>query len=599
METLMSRLIKTIQHFFRLSEEDYIDAEAMSSVLVKDLIFRLTIEFVLASLFVAIGRPWLAFFWLVAIIPSELAEVLICRMMDRAEKLKPHHLLAQFSVSLAGGSTWSICGAYLWTTGETVTMASGLLMIIGVAMHVAFKYSDWLKGAIVAAIPPIGALISIAFLPGSVEASMAEHALLIFGLAGLMYYMLVVAAGNFSKQRQLRRAWLAASEANEAKSVFLATMSHEIRTPMNGVLGMAELLERTELNSQQSEMVHIIRASGDTLIGVIDDILDLSKIEAGHAALDIHAFCLNELIETLALTSEMSARAKGLSFSAVRNEDASYILFGDALRLRQIIGNLVANAIKFTVTGGVKVEVFTQSDAATGSCRLTIHVRDTGPGLSVEEQARIFDPFVQGDGSLARRHGGTGLGLAIASQFALLMGGELEVISRSGEGATFSFSCDLPLATETDIARESSREVHDETLGLNEARRPTVLVAEDHPFNRRVLELMLSAMNVDLHFAEDGRAAVAACADQHFDAVLMDIQMPGLSGVEALKQIRQNERERSLSPIPVIALTAHAMKHQVAEYRAAGFDDHLPKPVNIDALYLALHKALLRVSNAA
>lgn len=595
----MSRLTKSVQNFFRLSEEDFIDAEAMSSVLVKDLIFRLTTEFVLAALFVGIGRPMLALVWMLAILPSELSEVLVCRMMSKAEKLKPYHLYCQFAVSLAGGGSWAFCGVYLWMTGETVNMASGLLMIIGVTMHVAFKYSDWLKGAIIAAIPPGLAMISVGFLPGAIEASPAEHALLLFGLAGLMYYMLVVAAGNFSKQRQLRRAWLAASEASEAKSVFLATMSHEIRTPMNGVLGMAELLERTKLDDQQAEMVNIIRASGDTLIGVIDDILDLSKVEAGHVTLDVQAFELSDMIGTLAQTSEMTARAKGLSFRVIRNEEKNHYLFGDALRLRQIIGNLISNAIKFTVAGGIRVEVLTQTNPENDQCQLTVHVSDTGPGLTEEEQARIFDPFVQGDGSLARRHGGTGLGLAIASQFALLMGGELEVTSRSGEGATFSFSCYLPLATEADMTRETSRDVNDGVLDLGEDRRPTVLVAEDHPFNRRVLELMLSAMNVDLHFVEDGRAAVKACAERSFDAVLMDIQMPGLSGVEALKQIRQDEWERSLPPVPVIALTAHAMKHQVAEYRAAGFTDHLPKPVNIDALYLALHKALLRVASAA
>ena len=331
---------------------------------------------------------------------------------------------------------------------------------------------------------------------------------------------------------------------------------------------------------------------------LIDDILDLSKVEAGHVALDVQPFGLNELIETLAQTSNMSARAKGLSFRVVRNEEIDHFLIGDALRLRQIIGNLVSNAIKFTAKGDVKVEVVTHADRAARTCRLSIHVMDSGPGLSSDDQARVFDPFVQGDGSLARRHGGTGLGLAIANHLAGLMGGQLSVTSQLGEGATFSFDCVLPLACPSELKAVPRTSV-DEVQQLDPERRPNVLVAEDHPFNRRVLELMLSAMNVDLHFVEDGNAAIAACAGTRFDVVLMDIQMPGLSGVEALQKIREHERVADAPPVPVIALTANAMKHQVAEYREAGFDDHLAKPVNIDALYFALHKALSKVERAA
>ena len=591
----MSRPGLNIRKIFSFTEEDFNSAMAMSRVLVQDLVFRLGIELVLAALFLWAGRPVLAGFWLLAIIPSELAEVILCNAMQKVDRARPSHLYFQFAVSICGGTSWAACGAYLWSTEETALMAAGLLMIVGVAMHVAFKYSDWLKGAAVAAIPPMLALIALAVMPNTFAANLAERLLVIFGIAGLIYYMFIVAAGNFAKQRQLRQAWMAASEASEAKSTFLATMSHEIRTPMNGVLGMAELLDRSDLNERQAEMVKIIRSSGDTLIGVIDDILDLAKIEAGHEALDPHPFSLNDLVRTVIVTSEMSAHAKGLSFSVFRNNEHDLQLVGDALRLRQIIGNLVSNAIKFTSEGEVRLEVLTRTDELSDSCHLTLRVIDSGPGLTPDEQARIFNPFIQGDGSATRRHGGTGLGLSIAAHFAELMQGRLQVFSRRGEGATFTFSCDLPFASLVHQAQteEVSKASSTQLLRADE-RPPRVLVAEDHPFNRRVLAMMLDAMEVDLQFAIDGQQAVEACRDERFDIILMDIQMPGVSGVEALKLIRAQEAEDQLEPVPIIALTANAMKHQVAEYIAAGFDGHLPKPVSIEALYNTLTGCLRR-----
>lgn len=384
---------------------------------------------------------------------------------------------------------------------------------------------------------------------------------------------------------------MAASAANEFKSIFLANMSHEIRTPMNGVLGMADLLGRTSLSPQQQEMVDVIQTSGGTLIGVIDDILDLSKIEAGHLALETEEFSLNELVSTISTASDMAAREKNLIFTCAYQPDPNNYFIGDALRLRQVIGNLLSNAIKFTSEGEIALDVSVQPMEGSEACNLIVKVRDTGPGLSEADLEQIFRPFVQADGSMTRRHGGTGLGLAIVTHIAGIMQGEVSVQSKVGEGSEFTFQCPL-LRAESRAADKAPDEPVDGIVAVH-GQRPSILVADDHRLNRRLLELMLGEMDVDVTFVEDGSKAVDICETLTFDLVLMDIQMPGLNGVEAFRHIREHERKAGRKPVPMIAMTANAMKHQVEEYMSAGFDRHLPKPIMIEDLLGSINAALL------
>ena len=586
------QLAKSVQDFFRMTEDDFLASEALGETLLKDFAFRIIIELFLGLLFAWTGEVTLAIVWLILVIPAESCESILRWFVDRSDRLTVTHLYTQFLVSIMGGSVWAGAGAYLWMTGSVYHMAAGLAMIVGVLMHVTFKYVDWLKAAVIAALPPGIVFFSLAFLPTEIESSLSEKVLLIFGFSGLLYYMYTVAAGSIAKQVELKKALAAASAASQFKSIFLANMSHEIRTPMNGVLGMADLLDRTPLNTDQSEMISIIQSSGETLIRVIDDILDLSKIEAGHLTLETQVFSLDELVRTISATSEMSARDKNLTFQCRYSSPESSYFVGDALRLRQVIANLVSNAIKFTSEGSVTLELEARHSQSAAHSEIIVKVIDTGPGLSEADQEKIFRPFVQADGSRSRQHGGTGLGLAISRNIVEIMGGELNVESQIGEGSIFSFSCQL---LKSDVAPDQSPTFHSRSARLVGARsgdRASILVAEDHPFNRRVLELMLATLEADVHFVEDGMKAVEACKAQSYDLVLMDIQMPGLNGVEALTLIRQDEQVGGRQHTPMIALTANAMKHQVDEYEAAGFDGHLAKPIVIKDLVQVVNEAL-------
>lgn len=575
-----------------MTEDDFSSVNQLVSVLLKDFVLRICIEIALGVLYAWSGEPEIALVWIILVLPAECLEIVLHRSMVRADQLTRWHLYGQFAVSLIGGGVWCATGVYLWMTGNVVHMVAGLAAIVGVYMHVTFKYVDWRKGLVIAALPPSLALMSLGWLTAGLKLDTGQMVLLVFSFGGLMYYMYIVSSASVNKQTQLKRALNAAATASQSKSIFLANMSHEIRTPLNGVLGMADLLHRSDLKPAQKEMVGIIRSSGDTLNRVIDDILDISKIEAGHLTLESEVFELGDLVQTVAATSELRAREKGLSFSCHFDRGKDLHFFGDALRLKQVISNLVSNAIKFTSVGSVILEMEAVPSEDKLTCDLSFTVTDTGPGLSEEEQSRIFQPFVQVDGSMSRKHGGSGLGLSIVHQISELMSGKLSVESRKGEGATFRFVCRMPLADEETVRAHNSEPEVSSLIVPVRGGNPTILVAEDHHFNRRVLELMLSDFDVDLVFAEDGIAAVQAYRDARFDLVLMDIQMPGIDGVEALELIRRFETEAGLKRVPVVALTANAMKHQVDDYKRAGFDTHLAKPINIEELVSVVNTCL-------
>ncbi|MDO9246071.1 MAG: ATP-binding protein [Phenylobacterium sp.] len=389
-------------------------------------------------------------------------------------------------------------------------------------------------------------------------------------------------------EQEMLRARTLADAANTAKSAFLANVSHEIRTPLNGILGMTQVMGRDELSPENRAHLEIIRRSGETLMATLNDVLDFSKIEAGKMILEEVEFDLREAVEAACKPFELLAVQKNLEFRLFFDPAAEGVWQGDALRLRQVMGNLVSNAVKFTERGGVVVQVARVADG------VAISVTDSGIGIPTEQQAELFTKFSQADASVTRRFGGTGLGLAISRDLLDLMGGDLSLESQPGQGTSVSLR--LPL-TLVGAPAFSATVLAEQPQELEAAVR--ILAAEDNPTNRLVLQALLEPLGAELIQVASGEEAVAACEGDSFDVVLMDIQMPGIGGVEAVRQIRRRERETGCARIPIVALTANVMTHQVADYRAAGMDDYVAKPINFERLYAALMQALAPASEPA
>jgi CheY-like chemotaxis protein len=385
----------------------------------------------------------------------------------------------------------------------------------------------------------------------------------------------------------MSEALRAAEAANDAKSAFLATMSHEIRTPLNGILGMAQAMRVERLTDAQRDQLDVIRQSGEALLAILNDVLDLSKIEAGKLELETIEFSLDDLVMGAQSAFTAIANRKGLSFGLALG-DAAGRYRGDPTRLRQILYNLISNAVKFTECGEVRVS------AGYDRGELRIAVRDTGIGITPEAASRIFEPFIQADSATVRRHGGTGLGLSICRQLAELMGGGMSVESRPGEGATFTLTAPLARVASDETAITSAQQAggEPEAAPLPPALSLRILAAEDNPTNRLVLKTILHQVGLHPRFAEDGMQAVEAWRAGEFDLILMDVQMPQLSGVEATRRIRAAEMTAGRSRVPIVGLTANAMSHQLEEYRAAGMDDVLTKPIELPKLIGVLQRFL-------
>jgi signal transduction histidine kinase/CheY-like chemotaxis protein len=448
--------------------------------------------------------------------------------------------------------------------------------------------------------------------PGIVAASLAPY-MIVLALVGVNLVRTAFHAGHWleafapvftiamfavqfwSARAQLSGAWVelmsareaaehrerAAETANRAKSQFLSTMSHELRTPLNGVLGMAQALAGEELTRTQRERVSIIRRSSEALLSVLNDLLDLSKIEAGALDLEISQFDLEHLVRGVVAAYQPLAAKKGLSFEFDVDAAARGAYLGDSPRIRRVLYSLADNAVKFTEIGGVVLW------ASAENGQLVVRVADSGIGIDDADREHLFDGFFQADGTLTRRYGGAGVGLAVCRQLTGLMGGTIEAASKPGQGSTFTVR--LPLQR-VQAADQPAAETATEAPPRPEDLR--VLAAEDNATNQLVLRALLAAVGIAPTLVENGREAIAAWETQDWDIVLMDIQMPEMDGVEATRAIRLRELETGRARTPIIAVTANAMTHQVDEYNAAGMDGVVPKPIDNLCLFEVIDQAL-------
>ncbi|MBP7817828.1 MAG: response regulator [Phenylobacterium sp.] len=465
-------------------------------------------------------------------------------------------------------------------TGEHWTMLAGVMILSGILMN-AGPSARSSRAAYIAAAAPIAALACT--LPWTAVQMGATWP----GMWSVSWSVVLLLATSWSLRGFTVRVLDAERHANASKSAFLAMMSHEIRIPLNGVLGMAQAMAVDPLTDEQRSRLSVITRSGETLLAILNDVLDLAKIEAGKIELETVEFDLAELCASVHRNFEPLAAAKNLPFRLEVEEQARGVYSGDPGRLRQVLSNLVSNALKFTERGEVRLDVRAEPRPG-GHPLVEFRVSDTGTGIPTSRLETLFTPFEQVDASVTRRFGGTGLGLAIVRDLVQLMGGTVDVTSVEGHGSKFVVRAALERLRPEDAIVDG--EVTDEHPA-EFSRSLRVLAAEDNPVNQIVLLTLLTQLGVEPVMVSDGAAALEAWRAEPWDLILMDVQMPVMDGVTAMRAIRSAEQASQRLRTPILALTADVMSHHVAEYTAAGADGYVAKPISVAALVTAMEAA--------
>ena len=550
----------------------------------KELKTRLAVACFLAVSGEFITGGWAPLFWLLSVVIGQSIDWRVFAPLRANPDLhltRTIRLRCMSSVAI-NAVIYTGIAAILWQGGGEAGRIFATLVICGALLHSTLHASRSKSLLLASTLPMCGFLIGLpiaSWLNGQM-AGATSIVILVGGLVYLAHLVIIIRRSNQST-KELRTATLEAEaqkshalSASQAKSDFLATVTHEIRTPMNAVMASAILLSRTRLSKVQSGHVDMLNDAVQTLLALLNDVLDMSKIEAGKMTVESVDFPVVQELQAAVRIWDPRAADKGLALAFRTAPDLPTAIRADPLRIRQILFNLISNAVKFTEVGSIEVKLST-IECEDNQALLVLEVTDSGCGIDPETLGRLFGEFEQGSTMVARKKGGTGLGLAISRRLAELMGGSLSVESEVGLGTTFTLK--LPyLPAQTD-------KVTSEAEDIELASRPLrILVAEDHPTNQKIVSLLLSTMGWTLIMANDGQEALEATAHEAFDAILMDMQMPVMDGLEATRQLRL--RPGYTQTVPIIALTANAMDHHRVAFQEAGATAFVSKPIDPNTL---------------